>query len=144
MRDVAHSITRVGWRRISAVVVGIGWGAAILAALYFVQRDAFRYLDYSPEGYRHHWPLRFWLIPHILGAGPALLLAPSQFSRRIRSRWPKLHRVVGRVYVASGPYSQKYYQFDAPDCDMPSGSASDLCCSDECNDESCEPDRRRR
>ena len=44
----------------------------------------------------------------------------------------------------SGPYSLKYYQFDAPGCDRPSGSASVLCCSDGYIDESCEPGRRRR
>jgi putative DNA primase/helicase len=44
----------------------------------------------------------------------------------------------------SGPYSLKYYQFDAPDCDRPSGLASGLDCSDGYIDESCEPGRRRR
>ena len=46
--------------------------------------------------------------------------------------------------TASGPYSLKYYQFDAPGCDRPSGSASVLCCSDGYIDESCGPGRRRR
>jgi molybdate transport system substrate-binding protein len=45
--------------------------------------------------------------------------------------------------VPSGPYSLKYYQFDAPGCDRPSGSASGLCCSDGYSDESCERGRRR-
>lgn len=81
------------------LVTGLAWTAIVIAALYFIQRDALRYLDYSPEGYRHHWNLRFWLIPHILAAGPALLLGPLQFSRRIRSRWPVFHRAVGRIYV---------------------------------------------
>src|SRR5947199_326072 len=44
----------------------------------------------------------------------------------------------------SGPYSLKYYQFDAPGCDRPSGSASGLCCSDGYIDESCAPSRRPR
>jgi uncharacterized membrane protein len=70
--------------------------------LYFIQRDAFRYLDYSPGAYRHHWELRWWLIPHILGAGPALLAGPLQFSGHIRARWPILHRTLGRVYVFGG------------------------------------------
>jgi hypothetical protein len=53
-------------------------------------------------------------------------------------------RVASRVLPTSGPYSLKYYQFDAPDCDRPSGSALALCCSDGYSDESCEPGRRRR
>jgi hypothetical protein len=89
----------LGVRRI---VVGLGWGAIIAASLYFIQRDALRYLDYSPGGYRHHWELRWWLIPHILGAGTALLMGPLQFSSRIRARWPTLHRTLGRFYVFGG------------------------------------------
>ena len=64
-----------------------------------MQRDALNYLDYSPEAYRHHWALRAWLIPHILGAAPALLLAPLQFSTRLRTQRPRLHRWIGRTYV---------------------------------------------
>ena len=55
-----------------------------------------------------------------------------------------LHPVPSPCPLTSGPYSLKYYQFDAPGCDRPSGSASVLCCSDGYSDESCEPGRRRR
>jgi hypothetical protein len=82
--------------------IGAAWAAIVFASLYFVQRDALRYLDYGPEAYRHHWALRFWLIPHILGAGSALLVAPLQFASRFRARWPRAHRVLGRVYAAGG------------------------------------------
>ncbi len=80
-------------------LVLLGWTAVFCVSVYFIQRDALRYLDYSEAGYRHHWNLRFWLIPHILGAGPALLAGPLQFSTRIRLRWPRFHRLLGRVYV---------------------------------------------
>lgn len=81
------------------VLLGLGWAAIALVGLYFVQRDALNYLDYSPEAYRHHWALRGWLVPHILGAGPALLLAPLQFSATLRQRHPRIHRWIGRIYV---------------------------------------------
>jgi uncharacterized membrane protein len=100
---MAHSVVapRLSGRlTVLRVASGFGWTAVVLASLYFLQRDALRYLDYSPEGFRHHWDLRAWLIPHILGAGPALLAAPLQFSSRLRSRWPAFHRALGRVYVA--------------------------------------------
>jgi hypothetical protein len=45
--------------------------------------------------------------------------------------------------ATSGPYSLKYYQFDAPGYGSPSGSASALGCSDGYIDESCAPSRRR-
>ena len=44
---------------------------------------------------------------------------------------------------SSGPYSLKYYQFDAPGCDSSSGSVSAPCCSAGCSDESCARGRRR-
>jgi uncharacterized membrane protein len=81
------------------VLLGLAWAAIALMAFYFVQRDALNYLDYSPEAYRHHWALRGWLIPHILGAGPALLIAPLQFSSTLRQRHPRIHRWIGRIYV---------------------------------------------
>jgi uncharacterized membrane protein len=90
------------WPGVRGILPALGWAAVVVASLFFIQRDALRYLDYSPEAYRHHWNLRFWLIPHILGAGPALLTGPLQFSSRLRARRPALHRVLGRLYVIGG------------------------------------------
>ena len=36
---------------------------------------------------------------HIFASALALLLGPLQFSTRLRQRWPRLHRWVGRVYL---------------------------------------------
>jgi uncharacterized membrane protein len=43
--------------------------------------------------------IRFTLIVHAVFAGLALLLTPMQSSSRIRRRWPRLHRVSGRISV---------------------------------------------
>ena len=76
-------------------------------------------------------------------------LAPSYRLVALAIREPPFPELPDTVAVArqgptSGPYSLKYYQFDAPGCDRPSGSASVLGCSDGYIDESCEPGRRRR
>jgi uncharacterized membrane protein len=47
----------------------------------------------------HYQPFKWWLLPHGLAGACALLLGPMQFSDRLRQRYTKLHRVVGRVYV---------------------------------------------
>jgi len=44
---------------------------------------------------------RALLIPHALSGTTALLAGPLQFSSRFRQRHLKLHRVLGRFYVAS-------------------------------------------
>lgn len=37
---------------------------------------------------------------HLAVATPLLLIAPVQFSRRVRARWPHLHRRVGQAYLS--------------------------------------------
>jgi len=50
--------------------------------------------------WHHYEPFKWWLLAHGLAGACALLLAPLQFSDRIRQRCLRLHRVVGRIYVA--------------------------------------------
>jgi hypothetical protein len=45
-------------------------------------------------------PFKWWLLPHGLARACALLLRPMQFSDRLRLRFAKLHRVVGRFNIA--------------------------------------------
>lgn len=48
----------------------------------------------------HYEPFKWWLLPHGVAGACALLLGPMQFSDRLRCRFRKLHRVLGRIYVA--------------------------------------------
>jgi uncharacterized membrane protein len=50
--------------------------------------------------WEHYQPFKWWLLPHGIAGACALLLGPMQFSDRLRRRFTKLHRVVGRFYVA--------------------------------------------
>jgi uncharacterized membrane protein len=50
--------------------------------------------------WQHFEPFKWWLLPHGIAGACALLLAPLQFSDRLRNRFRQLHRVVGRIYVA--------------------------------------------
>jgi uncharacterized membrane protein len=50
--------------------------------------------------WQHYQPFKWWLLAHGLAGACALLLVPMQFSDRVRQRYLKLHRVVGRIYVA--------------------------------------------
>jgi uncharacterized membrane protein len=52
----------------------------------------------DPE-WMHIAPFKWFLLPHGLAAGCALILGPFQFSERLRRRFAKLHRVMGRFYV---------------------------------------------
>jgi len=42
-----------------------------------------------------------FLILHAISGVTALLVAPIQFVRTVRTRWPAFHRATGRIYVAA-------------------------------------------
>ena len=50
--------------------------------------------------WEHYHALGVFLLAHGVAGGAALILAPMQFSDRLRMRHTKVHRVVGRIYVA--------------------------------------------
>ncbi len=51
--------------------------------------------------WQHYQPFRWYLLPHGLAGACAILLGPLQFSDRLRQRFTKLHRVIGRIYVVA-------------------------------------------
>jgi uncharacterized membrane protein len=58
------------------------------------------YLHYNNAAlFDEFWPRRGWLFAHISSGTVALLIGPFQFSRWLRQRYLRLHRVTGRVYL---------------------------------------------
>lgn len=51
--------------------------------------------------WNHYASFKWWLLPHGLVGACALFLVPLQFSDRLRARYRKLHRVIGRIYVVA-------------------------------------------
>jgi uncharacterized membrane protein len=69
----------------------------------------------SDPVWEHYHRFRWWLLPHGLAGACAILLGPLQFSDRLRARFTKLHRVIGRIYILGamvvaplGAYIQYY------------------------------------
>jgi uncharacterized membrane protein len=58
------------------------------------------FLDSASPAWKHIEPVKWLMIPHGIAGALALLLAPFQFSTRLRKRSLRLHRVLGRLYVA--------------------------------------------
>lgn len=58
------------------------------------------FLDSSSPVWQHVEPVKWLLLIHGVAGAVALLLAPFQFSARLRRRGVRLHRVLGRLYVA--------------------------------------------
>src|ERR1700687_1088668 len=71
-----------------------------LMMAYVLRHNESFLLNRADPVWQHYQPFKWWLLPHGLAGACALLLGPMQFSDRLRQRYVKLHRIVGRIYIA--------------------------------------------
>jgi uncharacterized membrane protein len=71
-----------------------------LMLAYVIPHDESFLVHSKDRVWQHYEPFKWWLLPHGIAGACALLLGPMQFSDRLRNRFRKLHRVIGRIYVA--------------------------------------------
>ena len=90
-------------------------GIAVMMAYVLYHNERFLIEPTNPI-WQHYAHFKWWLLPHGVFGALVLLLAPLQFSDRLRRRFTKWHRIAGRVYVVGvlglaplGAYIQ-YYQ----------------------------------
>src|ERR1051325_119106 len=70
-----------------------------LASAYVMYHNERFLVDSSNPAWQHYEPFKWWLLPHGIFGAIVLLFAPLQFSDRLRQRFTKTHRVMGRLYV---------------------------------------------
>jgi hypothetical protein len=94
----------------------VTFSAIALASLYVLYHNERFLIDGSDPAWQRYEAFKWWLLPHAVFGAIVLLFAPLQFSDRLRQRYPKAHRVMGRLYVVGalvlapiGAYIQ-YYQ----------------------------------
>ncbi len=93
-----------------------------VASTYVLYHNERFLVDSTNPAWQHYAPFKWWLLPHGLFGAIVLLLAPFQFSDRIRKRFTRAHRIMGRRYVVGafvlaplGAYIQYYQErFGAP------------------------------
>jgi len=73
--------------------------AISLASLYVLYHNERFLIDGSHPAWQHYAPFKWWLLPHGIFGAIVLLFAPLQFSDRLRQRFTKAHRIMGRMYV---------------------------------------------
>ena len=95
MATAPAALQRVSWMRPKYLLLGF---IALMTAYVLVHNESFLFNRADPE-WAHIQPFRWWLLPHGLAGACAIILGPMQFSDRLRQRYAKLHRVVGRIYV---------------------------------------------
>lgn len=71
---------------------------SLMFAYVMVHNERFL-IDASHPQWTHINSFKWYLLPHGIMAACALVLGPMQFSDRLRQRFAKFHRVVGRFYV---------------------------------------------
>jgi uncharacterized membrane protein len=76
------------------------FAAVGLMLAYVIAHDESFLIHREDPIWRHYEPFKWWLLPHGIAGACALLLGPMQFSDRLRQRFRRVHRVVGRIYVA--------------------------------------------
>jgi uncharacterized membrane protein len=87
---------RVSWMRPKYLLFGF---IGLMFAYVLVNSETFL-IDANHPEWKHIESFKWWLLPHGLAAACALILGPMQFSDRLRQRYAKLHRVIGRMYIA--------------------------------------------
>jgi uncharacterized membrane protein len=77
----------------------IFWACFGLLTLFVFYRNELPLADAHSPAWQHFANVKWWLLPHGVGGALALLLAPLQYSNRLRQRNLRLHRILGRLYV---------------------------------------------
>jgi hypothetical protein len=93
-----------------------------VASTYVMYHNERFLADSTNPAWQHYAPFKWWLLPHAVFGAIVLLFAPFQFSDRLRARFTKAHRVMGRLYVLGafvlaplGAYIQYFQErFGAP------------------------------
>ena len=93
-----------------------------LATLYVMYHNERFVIDPENPAWQRYESFKWWLLPHAVFGTIVLLFAPFQFSDRVRQRFAKAHRVMGRLYVLgcfvlapTGAYIQYFQErFGAP------------------------------
>ncbi len=75
------------------------WIVIIGFSLKFIITAALPYFSLNPETLGRWLEYKWWLIGHISGGLLALVLGPFQFWNRFRTRYLRIHRLMGRLYL---------------------------------------------
>jgi uncharacterized membrane protein len=96
MATASASLTRSVWLRPKYLVFAF---VGLMVAYVLNHNETFL-IHANDPAWQHYQPFKWWLLPHGIAGACALLLGPMQFSDRLRKKYAKLHRVVGRFYIA--------------------------------------------
>jgi len=91
----AASRPRSSWLQPKSLLFAV----IFLTMIYVLGHNERFIVDRADPNWDHIRSFQWWLLPHGLAGACALLLAPLQFSDRLRQRFAKMHRIIGRIYI---------------------------------------------
>jgi uncharacterized membrane protein len=97
MSTVPEIRARAPWFRPKYLLFAV----IVLMMGYVIAHNESFLIDQADEEWKHIESFKWWLLFHGTAGACALLLAPLQFSDRLRGRFTKFHRIVGRIYVTA-------------------------------------------
>src|SRR5690348_2918506 len=95
---MSESLQRTPWYRLVSIRQLLFW-IFIFAITHHFMRGADHFLEMTKEALGKYFNLRWVLIAHITAGGGALVLGPLEFWDRLRTRYLKLHRWIGVMYL---------------------------------------------
>ena len=99
-RDVsARSVERTRFAAGSSPAKHLFFAVFGILGLFVLWNNERFFLNPHAAEWQHINPIRWQLIPHGLGGAMALGLGALQFSSRVRRRYPRLHRLNGKLYM---------------------------------------------
>lgn len=78
----------------------LGFGVFVLMAIFVLFQRDLQLLNSHSFLRQRYAAVPWWILAHGLAGAFALILAPFQFSSRLRQRHIRVHRIMGRLYVA--------------------------------------------
>jgi uncharacterized membrane protein len=88
-------VTRSSFRAKHALFAVLG-----LMTLFVLYHNERFIIDHRLDDWKYYFPVRWWLLPHGLAGALALFIGPVQFSTRFRQRHVRVHRLMGKFYLA--------------------------------------------
>lgn len=85
--------------RARRLLAAAAWLLAVAVAAHFLAVAAHTYSRFDAASYGMFWDRRAWLWLHLGGGTLTLVLGALQFIPRLRTRTPRVHRWVGRLYL---------------------------------------------
>ena len=91
-------------RALAPIFSAVWWTAIVLLAIQISVTSVARFVvgsEAAPEPILANTFATPFFFLHVVASVTALLIAPLQFVRAVRTRWPSVHRYIGRTYLAA-------------------------------------------